>query len=85
MNVTQFNQARETLGPILRQVSQNPTPDAISQLMLHMAKLGLVAVPFEHYPDTIPQPLCAMVYIPTGAANESTLCNTYLVPVDQLP
>lgn len=84
MDPATFNQAREEIGLLLIRAQTFPTPENMSQLMLKMAQLGLVAVPFEHYPDTIPQPLCAMVYLPSGKPGErQSIPNTYLVPVNQ--
>lgn len=84
MTIEEFNEARETILPYLILTQRNPTPENLSHLMLKMALHGLVAVPFDHHPDDFPQPICAMIFIPTSQEPERHVVNTYLVPADQI-
>lgn len=84
MTMDEFNQARGMIRGDLVRVVANPTPENISQLMIKMALHGLVAVPFSHYPDSIPQPICTMIFLPDSPDSEEHLVNTYLVPADQI-
>lgn len=84
MTIDEFREAKRLVGPDLLRATMNPTSENISRLMIKMALHGLVAVPFDHYPDTIPQPLCAMVFIPGLDQPDQAVVNTYLVPADQI-
>jgi hypothetical protein len=84
VTVDEFNQAHWAIREDIARARGNPTPENLSQLALKMALNGLVAVPFDHYPDSIPQPLCAMIFVPTMNQPESQAVNSYLVPADQI-
>lgn len=84
MNMDEFNQAREQIREDLVRVIGKPSPENLSQLMIKLALHGLVVVPFDHYPDSIPQPICAMIFLPADDQWYSTDVNTYLVPADQI-
>jgi hypothetical protein len=84
VTVDEFNKARLLTAADLLIVMGNPTPENVSQLMIKLALHGLVVVPFDHYPDSIPEPLCTMVYVPTTDQPEHRAVNSYLVPADQI-
>jgi hypothetical protein len=83
MTIDEFNRARDAIHYDLRAAVGNPTPEILSELAIRMALHGLVAVPFDHYPDGIPQPICVMIFVPTTDRPESQAANSYLVPADQ--
>lgn len=85
MTLDEFNTAKAAINFDLRAATENPTPEALSRLALKMALHGLVAVPFDHYPDGIPAPICVMAFVPMKTNEpESQRANCYLVPADQI-
>jgi hypothetical protein len=85
MTIEEFNEARILVREDLIRAAGNPTAENLSQLMIKLALHGLVAVPMDHYPDSIPEPICMMVYIPeAGPFPGRQVVNTFLVPADQV-